>query len=88
LGLAYSFRDLVHYHHNGEQGGKQAGRQGPEDVPKNYILTQWPREILGLAWYFETSKPTPNDLIHPPTWPRLLILFKQYHSLMTKHSNT
>jgi len=45
-------------------------------VAENYILTYRERDgmgDLGLAWAFETSKPTPNDtLLH--TRPHLLIL--------------
>jgi len=34
------------------------------------------RETLGLAWAFETSKPTGDDTF-PPTKPYLLILLKR-----------
>jgi hypothetical protein len=53
------------------------------------------RGRLGLAWAFEISKPIPCDT-PTPTWPHLthqnhtyfLILPKQFHYLVTKHSNT
>lgn len=44
------------------------------------------KEILGLTWAFESSKPTPTDTL-PAMRPDFLIFFKKYHSPMSKHSN-
>ena len=67
------FRSLVHYHRGRAHGGMQAG---PGAVAESYILVlmiHMQREALGLTWVFETSKPTPSDLV-TATRPHLLIL--------------
>lgn len=43
------------------------------------------KEILGMAWTFGTSKPTPCDTLPPPR-PHHLILLKS-PQVGTKHSN-
>lgn len=47
LGLAYRFSGLVHYHHGGEHGGRQAGRHSVGDVLRA------PSDLpgKGLAWH-------------------------------------
>jgi hypothetical protein len=47
LGLASSFRGLVHYYYGGEYGGRYGRQELHSDL-------QAERETLGLAWTFET----------------------------------
>lgn len=50
------------------------------------------RMILGLAWGFETCKPTQSDTLSEKQKQKkqlyLLFHLRQYHSLMAKHSST
>jgi hypothetical protein len=58
--------------------GRQAGRQGVRAVAESLYIHKLEEE--GLAWTFETSKPTPNGT-HFPTRSHLLILPKEFHQL-------
>lgn len=96
MGLAYNFRNFVHYH----QGRNMVvNRCDTGDVAESYIFNHWQvrgrgeegrgregeeREKLDLAQAFKTSKPTASDL--PPSTPPNP--FKQFYSLMTKHSKS
>jgi hypothetical protein len=84
-GLAYSFRDLFHYYHEGMHGGMPSA----VTVAEGYILrhresgegSKRGRGAVGEAggrkrdwvWYgfFKTLKPTLRDTL-PPTRPQLL----------------
>lgn len=69
--------------------GRQAGRHGVGEVAESSHMTcklQAKRKTMLLAHVFKTSKSTLSDT-PPPTMPYHLILAKQFHSLVTKHSN-
>ena len=59
LGLAYSFRGLVHYHHGGEHGSVQAEIELEDLRALNFDLQVAERDwvILGLSIY-QTLKPS------------------------------
>ena len=66
-GLLNSLRGLVHGHHD-RHSSKQAGIVLEQQL-RAYVslLQRRGRERLGLAWSFETSKPTPlpSDMTYP-----------------------
>jgi hypothetical protein len=73
LGLAYSFRDLIHYRH---EGSIQADMVLEKELRVSYgSAGSMRREILGWAWAFQTSKLITSDAL-PPTRPHLPILLK------------
>ena len=79
--LGYSARDLVHDHHGREHSSMQAGA-GAE--AESYILIHRQREReTGLAWVFER----PVHFLQQGRAPNPSNPFKQFHSLVTKHSN-
>lgn len=63
--VAYSFRDLILYHHSGEQGGEEYGSVQTamllEKELRFYILIQREQEVDWLTGHdlsiYETSKP-------------------------------
>ena len=57
LGLAYSFRSLVHYLHGGEHGSTQEDMVLEKQMSFHSNPQAAGRESLGLAWAFETSEP-------------------------------
>jgi hypothetical protein len=64
LGLPYTFRGLVHYHHGRKHW--YIGRHGTREVAEG--STSWPlasrkKELLGLAWIFESPTLTYNDIL-------------------------
>jgi hypothetical protein len=74
LGLAYSFRDLIHYYHGGMHGSMQADMVLEKELRVLHPHRQQAeRHTLDLTRTLETSKPAPGDTL-PPTRPDLLIL--------------
>jgi hypothetical protein len=60
LGLAYSFRGLVYYHHGGEHCGMQADMMKKRQLRVLHLdpkAAEGDRTILGVAWTYETWKP-------------------------------
>jgi hypothetical protein len=72
LGLAYSFRGSVHYHHGLEYGSKQADLVQERELRRIYNLIYREREREIGAWQ-GLLKPTSSDSLLP-TRPYLLIL--------------
>lgn len=74
LGLAYSFRGLVHCYHAREHW-QYTGRHGAGEAAESSTYKSSgsrKRKTLGLSWAFETSKLTYSNRL--PTRPHLLIL--------------
>ena len=67
LGLAYSFRGLIHHPYEGGHGSMQA--------ESSTLGSAGSREALGLAWVSKASNPTPSNRL-PPIRPHLLIPLK------------
>jgi hypothetical protein len=62
LGLAYSFRDLVHYHHGKQHGSVQADMMVEKELR---VLHLDPQSALGLAWTWD-----PKSYSHSDTRPQ------------------
>lgn len=70
--LDYSFKELAHDHHDGEHGGRRAGRHGATAVAKHSHIIwkfQSDRVWLGMTWAFETSSKKVTPLNPSQTVP-------------------
>ena len=81
MGLAYSLRGLVHYHHSVREG--HTSRHGTVElyIESSTSRSTGSRKRRCLVWAFETSKPTAGDT-HPPIKPHLLILLVFSNSII------
>ena len=71
-GPGYSFRALVHYRQGGKHGSVQASMVLEKELRVLQLDLQATRRVtLGLAWAFETLKPTSSDIL-PTTRSHLL----------------
>jgi hypothetical protein len=71
--VVYSFRGLVHY--QGREHGKKYSRHGAREVAQTYLLIYRQKERLPDVGFAFSNKATPSNP------------FKEFLSLVTKHSN-
>ena len=62
LGLAYSFRVLVHYH-QGREYGVRNSRHGAIEVESYILIHEQRMGHTGLGMDFKSSKPTPSYIL-------------------------
>jgi len=75
LGLAYSFKGLVHYRHGGETWQPQVRHGAGEELRVLHLDPQASEmnATLGLAWACRRPRSPPYSDIHPSTRPHLII---------------